>query len=35
VEEIIAQAGGELRDVRQEGSVRRDRVSLFYTAIRN
>ena len=35
VEEIIAGAGGRVVDVRQEGSVRRSRVSLFYTAVRD
>jgi SAM-dependent methyltransferase len=34
VEDIIAAAGGRLVDVRQEGSVRRSRVSLVYTAVR-
>jgi len=34
VEEIIARAGGCLIDIRQEGSIRRSRVSLFYTAVR-
>jgi len=34
VEELIEQAGGRLVNVRQEGSVRRRRVSLFYTAVR-
>jgi len=35
VEDIIRNAGGRLVDTRQEGSVRRSRVSLFYTAIRD
>lgn len=34
VEDIIRNSGGRLVDTRQEGSVRRSRVSLFYTAIR-
>jgi len=34
VEEIIVGSGGRLVDVRQEGSVRRSRVSLMYTAVR-
>lgn len=34
VEELIAESGGRLIDVRQEGSVRRQRVSLFYTAVK-
>jgi SAM-dependent methyltransferase len=35
VEEIIAQSGGCLVDVMQEGSVRRSRVSLMYTAVKD
>jgi len=34
VEEIIQQAGGQLIEARQDGSIRRSRVSMFYTAIR-
>ena len=34
VEEIIARSGGRLVDVRVDGSVRRSRISLMYTAVR-
>ena len=34
IEETIRGAGGRLVEARQEGSVRRSRVSMFYTAIR-
>lgn len=35
VENIIHSAGGRLLEARQDGSVRRSRVSMFYTAIRD
>ena len=35
VEEIIAGAGGRLIEARQDGSVRRSRVSMFYTVTRD
>ena len=35
VEELVREAGGRLVDVRQEGSVRRSRVSYFYAAVRD
>ena len=35
VEEIIAAAGGRLIEARQDGSVRRSRVSMFYTVTRD
>ncbi len=34
IEEIIRLSGGRLVEARQEGSVRRSRVSMFYTAVR-
>jgi len=34
VEEIIERSGGRLAEARQDGSVRRSRVSMFYTAVR-
>lgn len=34
VEEIITEAGGKLIEARQDGSVRRSRVSMFYAATR-
>jgi ubiquinone/menaquinone biosynthesis C-methylase UbiE len=35
VEEIVAAAGGRLIEARQDGSVRRSRVSMFYTVTRH
>ena len=35
VEDLVRAAGGRLVDVRQEGSVRRSRVSYFYAAVRD
>ena len=35
VEELVREAGGRLLDLRQEGSVRRSRVSYFYAAVRD
>ncbi len=35
VEEVIRNAGGRLLEARQDGSIRRSRVSMFYTATRD